>query len=74
MIGQGRPKMGYDVGSITSIGLLAATGRRAFEMHQAWDVSLGSLAAVSALGNLTKAYQARTDRPHNLTSHISHTK
>ncbi|ORZ33577.1 hypothetical protein BCR44DRAFT_54560 [Catenaria anguillulae PL171] len=66
LLGQGRTKMGYDIGTVASVGLLAATGRRAMEMHQAWDVSLGSLAAVSMLGNLTKAYQARTDRPHNL--------
>ena len=73
MINQHRTRLGYDIASLTSIGLLAAVGPRAYHTAEAFSVSLASLAGVSLVGNALKSYQARTGRPHEAESNIKST-
>ncbi|KAJ3361674.1 hypothetical protein GGF31_002052 [Allomyces arbusculus] len=66
LIGEGRTKMGYDVGTLASVGITAATGRRAWEKGDQWATALASLGAISTVGNVAKAWQERTGHPQNL--------
>jgi uncharacterized membrane protein (UPF0136 family) len=62
----GNPKGGYDLGTVTSVGLLAAVGPRAYNMGESYSVALASLAGISSLANVVKSYQQRTGKPHEL--------
>ncbi|KAL7747908.1 hypothetical protein RI367_006655 [Sorochytrium milnesiophthora] len=65
-IGMGQQKLGYDVGTMSSLALTAATGRRAYETGEQWSTVMASLGGVSSIGNLTKSYQMRTGKPKEL--------
>jgi len=61
----GDPKTGYDLGSITSLGLTAWAWPRA----RAGDMLMTAMAAlggVSSAGNLVKSYEMRTGKPREL--------
>ncbi|KAI9142369.1 hypothetical protein BKA69DRAFT_1124049 [Paraphysoderma sedebokerense] len=65
-ISKGEYRMGYDVGTITSIALTAATGPRAYHSGESYHVALSALGGISSLGNLLKSYQMRTGKPREL--------
>jgi hypothetical protein len=65
-IAMGKEKLGHDVATIASVGLLAVTGKKAWEGTEAHMTALGALATISGIGNITKSYQLRTGHPHDL--------
>jgi hypothetical protein len=64
----GSPRAGYDLGSATSLGLLAwAAGAGAGTPTT--SAVLAATGGLSAAANLIKSYQHRTGRPHELIEH-----
>ncbi|KXZ49720.1 hypothetical protein GPECTOR_20g577 [Gonium pectorale] len=62
----GHPQLGYDIGTITSIGLLATAVPAARATGDAYSVAMSALGGVSAAANLLKSYQQRTGMPHEM--------
>jgi len=60
----GNPRLGYDIGSATSLGLLAwaAPGMGATGANTA----LATVGGISSVANLIKSYQYRTGKPHEM--------
>ena len=59
----GTVKLGYDIGAVASIALLAAVGPRAWNTGEVYSTALASLAGFSTIGNVLKSYQVRTGKP-----------
>ncbi|CAG8496487.1 9572_t:CDS:2 [Ambispora gerdemannii] len=63
MLHQGQTQMGYWIGSVASIGLLALTGPKAYAHKDPFNVGFASFGALGTVANTLKAYQQRTGRP-----------
>ncbi|KAG9301095.1 hypothetical protein G9A89_012478 [Geosiphon pyriformis] len=63
MINNNQVHTGYYIASLASIGLLAATGPKAYAIKDPYHVSLASLGAISTVGNTLKTYQIKTGKP-----------
>ncbi|GBF93116.1 hypothetical protein Rsub_05845 [Raphidocelis subcapitata] len=66
MLVNGNPRLGYDLGLITSLGLVALAGPRASSTGETASTVMASLGGVSAITNLIKSYQTRTGKPKEL--------
>jgi len=66
LLASGNEKLGYDIGTVTSLGLLAATGPAAYSVGEAYNVALASIGGMSGIANLIKSYQLRTGAPKEL--------
>jgi uncharacterized membrane protein (UPF0136 family) len=66
MLTNGNPRLGYDLGSVTSLGLLAFAGPRAWATGEFTATALASLGGISSATNLIKSYQQRTGKPKEL--------
>lgn len=64
LLATGDPKTGYDLGSITSLGLTAWAWPRA--ASSALMAGFAGLGAISSAGNLVKSYEMRTGKPREL--------
>lgn len=62
----GNPRVGYDLGTVTSLALAATAGPRAWATGEMASTVMASLGGVSAVTNLIKSYQMRTGRPHEI--------
>ncbi|KAJ3046266.1 hypothetical protein HDV00_000079 [Rhizophlyctis rosea] len=71
LLQSGHVKEGYDLGSVASLGLLAAAGPKAYRFRDTYHTVMAGVGGVSALGNLTKSYQVRTEKPRPIYVHSS---
>lgn len=71
LIVTGQPRLGYDLGTVTSLALTGAVGPRALNAGDPYSVSLASLGGISALANLLKSYQMRTGKPDEVEFNTS---
>ncbi|PNW79185.1 hypothetical protein CHLRE_09g405300v5 [Chlamydomonas reinhardtii] len=62
----GHPQLGYDIGTLTSVGVLATALPAARATGDAYSVAMSALGGISALANLLKSYQQRTGLPHEM--------
>ncbi|RUS25358.1 hypothetical protein BC938DRAFT_472286 [Jimgerdemannia flammicorona] len=63
LLGRGDEQLGYNLATATSLALVAATGPKALQAKDPFNVSMASLGGLSSLGNFVKAYQQRTGKP-----------
>ncbi|KAG2488772.1 hypothetical protein HYH03_012769 [Edaphochlamys debaryana] len=72
----GYPQLGYDIGTLTSAGLLATAIPAARATGDAYSVAMSALGGISAAANLIKSYQQRTGLPKEMheTRHNMPTK
>jgi len=61
----GDPKSGYDLGSITSLGLTAYAWPHA-RAGNAMMTAMAALGGISSAGNVLKSYEMRTGKPREL--------
>ncbi|CAG8546346.1 6880_t:CDS:2 [Funneliformis caledonium] len=66
LINKGNHTMGYNIATLTSLGLLATSGPSAFATKDAFHVAMTSLGAVSTAGNSLKWYQLKSGKPRDL--------
>ncbi|PNH03335.1 hypothetical protein TSOC_010614 [Tetrabaena socialis] len=62
----GHPQLGYDIGTITSVGLLATAVPAARATGDAYSVAMSALGGISGLANFLKSYQQRTGLPKEM--------
>ncbi|KAG2488770.1 hypothetical protein HYH03_012768 [Edaphochlamys debaryana] len=62
----GNEQLGYDIGTLTSAGLLATAIPAARATGDAYSVAMSALGGVSILANLLKSYQQRTGLPKEM--------
>jgi len=60
---QGHERLGYDVGTVASLGLVATAGPLAMKSGEAYSTALTTLGGMSSVANLLKSYQMRTGKP-----------
>ncbi|GLC44276.1 hypothetical protein PLESTB_000760100 [Pleodorina starrii] len=66
LLATGHPQLGYDIGTITSIGLLATAVPAARATGDAYSVAMSALGGISGVANVIKSYQQRTGLPHEM--------
>lgn len=66
LVVQGHEQLGYDVGTITSIGVLATALPAARASGDTYSVAMSALGGVSGVANFIKSYQMRTGKPHEM--------
>lgn len=62
----GKDQFGYDLGSLTSVGLLASAIPAARATHDAYSVTMAALGGASTVANGIKSYQVRTGGVHEM--------
>lgn len=62
----GNPKLGYDVGTVTSLALVGVAGPRAQATQEAAAVAMTALGGLSSVANLIKSWETRTGKPKEL--------
>lgn len=63
---QGHERLGYDIGTVTSLGLVATALPAARATGDTYSVTMAALGGVSSLANVLKSYQMRTGKPHEM--------
>ncbi|MEW5316476.1 MAG: hypothetical protein WDW38_007848 [Sanguina aurantia] len=65
MLTTGHEQSGYDLGTITSLGLVASAYTAA-KQKDSYGVAMAALGGVSAVANVLKSYQLRTGTPKEM--------
>ncbi|KAJ9518946.1 hypothetical protein QJQ45_026206 [Haematococcus lacustris] len=60
---QGNDRLGYDLGTVTSLALLASAGPAAWTTGEAYVTTMATMGGVSSIANFVKSYQQRTGKP-----------
>lgn len=70
LVTTGSERMGYDIGTLTSLGLLATSSPAARgqlgNLAGGYVGSMGTIGGLSAVANAIKSYQYRTGKPHEV--------
>lgn len=64
LLAQGHDRLGYDVGTVASLGLVATSGPAAWATGEAYATAMTTLGGMSSVANFVKSYQMRTGKPH----------
>lgn len=72
LLAQGHDRLGYDLGTAASVGLLATAGPTAYATGEAYVTTMATLGGVSGIANFIKSYQMRTGKPHEASVKDKH--
>mmetsp|Transcript_21233 Transcript_21233/g.37962 ORF Transcript_21233/g.37962 Transcript_21233/m.37962 type:complete len:150 (-) Transcript_21233:162-611(-) len=66
LLSQGHARLGYDIGTITSLALLGTAYPAAKTSKDTYAVTMTALGGISSFSNFIKSYQMRTGKPKEM--------